>query len=116
MAVSQHVVVVIREDPTASPRAVEALRIALGLAAGDARITVVLLDRAVQLLATDRDEIEDVETLEKYLPSFAHLEIPFVVPSGTASSVELEPDYQVTEATPETIRSLSRTADRVMVF
>lgn len=113
---SQHVVVVIRDDPFQSPRAVEALRIALGLAAGEAALTVVLFDKAISLLSDERDDIVDVEILEKYLPSFKHLEIPFVFPLGMRGTVTLEEGFSVREQSVEDIRQLCRTADRLLVF
>ena len=61
------VVVVIREDPRKTHRAVEALRIALGLSTGENPMTVVLLDQAPLLISDDPEEIVDGEILEKYL-------------------------------------------------
>ena len=43
---SKHIAVVISEDPRITARPVEALRIALGLCAGDHKTTVVLIGRA----------------------------------------------------------------------
>jgi len=49
------IIVLIRADPRQSGRAVEALRIALGLGTGDNPLTVILLDNAPLLLAEDTD-------------------------------------------------------------
>ena len=56
---ASRVVVVIRDDPFKSGRPVEALRIALGLGAGDNEVTVVLLGESVKLLADTEDDVID---------------------------------------------------------
>jgi len=66
---AKNVAVIIREDPRKTHRPVEALRIALGLVAGDHHTTVVLLGEAGRLLHEDTDDLIDGEILEKYLPS-----------------------------------------------
>lgn len=113
---SQHVLVVIREDPFRSARAVEALRLALGLGVGDSKVAVVLLEQSVALLAEDRDEIVDAEILDKYLPSFKHLETEFVVPAGSKDTVEFEEGFMVHEESLSDIRKRCSEADRVLVF
>ena len=65
---SKRIAVVISEDPCVTARPVEALRIALGLCAGDHETTVLLLGKAPSLLMKDLDEIIDIDVLEKYLP------------------------------------------------
>ena len=110
------IVVVIREDPVKTPRAVEALRIALGLSTGQNPLTVILLNQAPLLLMEEPDDIADQDILEKHLPVFKELKTPFVVPSGTPSHFSLDPDFQVREASFPEIASLISTADRVLVF
>ena len=112
---SKRVVVVISEDPLLTARPVEALRITLGLCAGDHDTTVVLLGQASRLLMEDRDEIIDVEILEKYLPSLKHLVIHFVVESQMATNLWSQ-DFSVTPRTTEEIRQLVRSADRTLIF
>ena len=106
---------VISEDPSVTARPVEALRIALGLCAGDHETTVVLLGRAPLLLMEDTDEIVDVDILEKYLPSFKHLSVPFIVEPGTAMDTWSD-DFSVTIRTSDEIRQFIRTVDRSLVF
>ena len=79
---AKNIAVVIQEDPRKTHRPVEALRIALGLAAGDHTTTVILLGEAVRLLNEDNDtdDIIDLDILEKYLPSIEQLKIPFILP------------------------------------
>lgn len=113
---SPSITVVIHEDPRKTHRAVEALRIALGLGAGDNPLTVVLLDQAPLLLVEGQDDLVDGEILEKYLPSLKQLQIPFVVPSGTPSKFNLDSEFKIREATDFEIESLVSTSDRVLVF
>ncbi len=110
------VALAIREDPRKTHRPVEALRIALGLAAGDNEITVILIDDAARLLAEDRDDIIDVDILEKYLPSLQHLGIPFLVVSHDGPTPDLEEGYAVTSTTMEAAQRCLAQADRALVF
>jgi hypothetical protein len=110
------ITVVIRENPLTSGRAVEALRIALGLGAGDRPITVVLLDNAPRLLSEDRDEVVDLEILEKYLPSFQHLETEFLVPPGAIKDFSIEPGFRARETGPDSLRRHLTSSRRVLVF
>lgn len=112
---SKRIAVVISEDPCLTARPVEALRIALGLCAGDHETTVVLLGRAPLLLMEDSEEIVDVDILEKYLPSFKHLSVPFIVEPGTAMDAWSD-DYSVTIQTADEIRQFIRSVDRSLVF
>jgi len=112
---SKRIAVVISEDPCLTARPVEALRIALGLCAGDHETTVVLLGRAPLLLMEDSEEIVDVDILEKYLPSFKHLSVPFIVEPGTVMDAWSD-DYSVTTQTADEIRQFIRSVDRSLVF
>jgi sulfur relay (sulfurtransferase) DsrF/TusC family protein len=110
------IVTVIRQDPRKSHRAVEALRIALGLSTGENPLTVVLLDDAPRLLAEDQDDIQDLEILEKYLPSFKHLKTPFVVLPGAKQQFSLDEEFAVREAPVQEISALVASADRALAF
>jgi hypothetical protein len=110
------VVVVIREDPQRSHRAVEALRIALGLSTGENPLSVVLLGRAPLMISKEPEDIVDGEIMEKYLPSFKHLKIPFSVPIGTGVRFDLDPEFDVKELSEEAIRSAIADSDRILVF
>jgi hypothetical protein len=112
---SKRIAVVISEDPFVTARPVEALRIALGLCAGDHETTVILLGRAPFLLMENTDEIVDVDILEKYLPSFKHLSIPFIVEPGTAMDAWSD-DFSVTTRTVDEIRHFIRTVDKSLIF
>jgi len=110
------IIVVIREDPRKSGRAVEALRIALGLGTGDNPLTVVLLDHAPLLLSEDPEDVIDGEILEKHVPVFKEFEIPFVVRSGSRERFGLDPDFSVQERSEPEIAALISRADRVVAF
>jgi hypothetical protein len=112
---SKHIAVVISEDPFVTARPVEALRIALGLCAGDHTTSVVLLGRAPRLLMQDTEEIVDADILEKYLPSFKDLSVPFVVEPGTVMDAWSD-DFSVITRTSDEIRQLIRSADRNLIF
>jgi|SRR5579884_2392811 hypothetical protein len=110
------VAVVIRANPTKTHRAVEALRIALGLSSGDHAVTVFLLDQAPLLLTEDLDRVIDADILEKYLPSLQQLEVPFVMAAGTRSSFHIIPGFNVREEQAGTIAKLIASSDRALVF
>jgi sulfur relay (sulfurtransferase) DsrF/TusC family protein len=112
---SKRIAVVISEDPCVTARPVEALRIALGLCAGDHETIVVLLGRASLLLMEGTEEIIDIDILEKYLPSFKHLSIPFIVEPGTVMDTWSD-DFSVTTLPADEIRQLLRSVDRSLVF
>jgi hypothetical protein len=112
---SKHVAVVIAEDPTTTHRPVEALRVALGLCAGDHDTTIVLLERAPLLLTDETDDVVDVDILEKYRPSLAQLNVPFIVESGTATDGLLE-EFSVTQKSRGEIRTFLQSCDRTLVF
>lgn len=112
---SKRVAVVISEDPCVTARPVEALRIALGLCAGDHEITVILLGDAPRLLMENTDDILDVEILEKYLPSFKHLDVPFILEPRTSPDVWSN-DFTMTTRTQSEIRQFIQTCDRSLIF
>jgi sulfur relay (sulfurtransferase) DsrF/TusC family protein len=112
---SKRIAVVISEDPSVTARPVEALRIALGLCAGDHETTVILLGRSPLLLMKDTEAIVDVDILEKYLPSFKHLSVPFII--ETITSMDAWSDsFSVTTQTEDEIRQFIRGVDRSLIF
>ena len=112
---SKRIAVVISEDPTVTARPVEALRIALGLCAGDHETTVILLGRSPLLLMKDTEAIVDVDILEKYLPSFKHLSITFIVEPGTSMDTWSD-SFAVMTQTEDEIRQFIRGVDRSLIF
>ena len=67
------------------------------------------------LLMEDTEEIVDIDVLEKYLPSFKHLAVPFIVEIGTAMDL-LSDGFFVTTRTADEIRQFIRSADRSLIF
>lgn len=112
---SKRIAVVISEDPRITARPVEALRIALGLCAGDHETTVVLLGPASTLLVKDAEEILDADILEKYLPSIKQLTVPFIVEAGASMNIWSD-DFSVTTRTAGEIRQFIRSVDRSLIF
>jgi hypothetical protein len=112
---SKRIAVVISEDPCVTSRPIEALRIALGLCAGDHETTVILLGRAPLLLMEDTEETLDVDILEQYLPSCKHLSVPFIVETGTAMDGWSD-DFSVASLPADDIRQFLRSVDRSLVF
>jgi hypothetical protein len=73
------------------------------------------LGRATTLIMEDTEDIIDIDVLEKYLPSFKHLSIPFIIEEGTALDVWSD-DFAVTSRTTSEIRQFVRSADRSLIF
>lgn len=112
---AKRIAVVITEDPRETHRPVEALRIALGLSAGDHDTTVVLLGPAARLLTEDTDDVIDVDILDRYRPSFHQLGIRFVV-NDTSVPTALLPGYRIEPRSRQDIQALLRTAERTVIF
>jgi sulfur relay (sulfurtransferase) DsrF/TusC family protein len=112
---SKRVAVVISQDPCVTARPVEALRIALGLCAGNHETTVILLNRAPVLLTHDTEGIVDVDILELYLPSFKHLSVPFIIEPGTAIDMWSD-NFSIASLPADEIRELLRSVDMSLVF
>lgn len=115
---SPKVLVLIQVDPIKSHRAVEALRIALGLGSHNEGkdLRLILSGRAPFLLSEDTTDIVDGEILEKHLPVFIEWGTPFSI----ASDAEIPPRYIqdcVTEPiTQREIANALETVDRVLIF
>lgn len=115
LPMAKKIAVVIQEDPRKTHRPVEALRIALGLAAGSHTTTVVLLGEAARLLSEEIDDIIDVDILEKYLPSIEQLEIPFIL-QDLPDQVPVRHEFSTRRENDETISSFVRSMDCSLVF
>jgi sulfur relay (sulfurtransferase) DsrF/TusC family protein len=112
---SKRVAVVISQDPCVTARPVEALRIALGLCAGNHETTVILLNRAPVLLTHDTEDIVDVDILEQYLPSFKHLSVPFIIEPGTAIDMWSD-NFSIASLPTDEIRELLGSVDMSLIF
>ena len=118
MAAARPVLVLITSDPRRSHRAFEAMRIGLGVIAGENEVTFVLADGAVHLLDDDTDELVDGDDITKFRASLRGLAVPFHV---EATAIPTEADWNadkhpVIPVTREQIAVLVRGARRFLVF
>jgi hypothetical protein len=118
VADNRPVVVLISEDPRASHRANEAMRIGLGIVAGENEVVFVLRGPAVELLAEDTDELVDGDDIARFRANLKSLGVPFhieadVVPTDPTWNPERHPVVPVTR---EEIAGLVGRGRRVLVF
>ena len=113
---SKELVILIREDPSTTHRASEALRIALGLSTGPNPISIILLDNARQLVCEDAYDLPDGEILEKHLPVIKDLEIPIFIPLGSRKTFSIDKEFTIQESSTSQMASLLGQADRVLTF
>ena len=118
MAARQPTLVIISEDPRVSHRANEAMRIALGIVAGENEVDIVLAGPAVHLLDEDTDDLVDGDEIAKYRGSLRKLEVPLHVeesalPRETGWNAEGHP---VTPISVAGIAAKLATASRFLVF
>ncbi|HTK91042.1 MAG TPA: DsrE family protein [Verrucomicrobiae bacterium] len=117
MADSVPVLVIISEDPRASHRANEAMRIALGVVAGEHEVMVVLTGPAVHLLDENTDDLVDGDDIAKFRAALRKLNVPFhivgAVPSDAEWNVEGHPIVSVDV---NAVAGLARRAQRYLVF
>ncbi|MGH7390094.1 MAG: hypothetical protein ACREM3_11665 [Candidatus Rokuibacteriota bacterium] len=115
---AEPVLVVISTDPRSSHRAFEALRIGVGIVAGENEVTFVLADGAVHLLDDDVDALVDGDDIAKFRATLRTMDVPFhveasAVPQGGDWNVERHPVVTVSR---EEIAALARRARRALVF
>lgn len=79
---AEHVLVVVSIDPETSPRANEAVRIALGIIAGENDVTIALLGPAVKVLDAEIEDYADGEDLMKHVATLRKLGQAFHVDGG----------------------------------
>lgn len=113
---SKSVTVLIRQDPSVSHKPVEALRIALGLSAGDHNVSVLLLDGSPFLVSKNVDDVVDVEILEKYLPSLKQVGISFSVMEHISQKFQFDEDFAVKRISLLEMRRLLAESDCVFAF
>lgn len=115
---SPRVLVLIQGDPMKTHRAVEALRIAMGLGSHNEGqdLTLILSGRSPFLLAKNTDDIVDAEILEKYLPTYIEWHTPFMIATNAESPERLVPDIITKPITEAEVLSSLEAADRVLVF
>jgi hypothetical protein len=112
------VLVLITQDPRATGRAFEAMRIGVGIVAGENEVTFVLAGPAVHLLDADTDDLVDGDDVAKFRANLKRLGVPFhveaaAVPSDADWNGE---DHPIVRVTREQIADLVRAARRVIAF
>jgi hypothetical protein len=114
---NQPTLVVISEDPRVSHRANEAMRIALGIVAGDNEVRIVLTGPAVHLLDEDTDDLVDGDDIAKFRASLKKLGVPFHVegalPTAAGWNAEGHPVVSIGRGE---IAALVPKATRFLVF
>jgi len=115
---SQAVVVVIGCDPRESHRANEAMRIGLGIVAGENEVVFVLHGAAPHLLDAETDDLVDGDDIAKFRANLRDLGIPFHVES---TAMPTDPDWNadghtVIPVSRARIAELVAGARRVLVF
>jgi len=115
---SPKTLIMIQVDPTKSHRAVEALRIALGLGSHNEGqdISIVLCGRAPYLLAEDSDDIVDAEILEKHLPVFVEWGTPFFIAIDAETPHRYLADVVTKPIATAEISVALESADRTLIF
>ena len=112
------VVVLISADPRRSHRANEAMRIGLGVVAGENDVTFVLTGPGVHLLDADTDELVDGDDIARFRANLRALGIPFhveadAIPSDTDWNADR---HEVIPITRERIAELVRQGRRFLAF
>lgn len=111
------VVVLISADPRVSHRAFEAMRIGVGVVAGENAVTFVLAGPAVHLLDADTDELVDGDDVAKFRASLRGLGVPFHVEAASIPAADWnEEGHEVIPLTADEIAALVRAARRSLVF
>ena len=114
----QPVLVVISEDPRVSHRAHEAMRIALGVVAGENSVAIVLTGAAPHLLDDDTDDLVDGDDVAKVRGALKKLGVPFHV---DAAALPRETDWNsdghpVVPVDADAIAGLVARSTRFIVF
>lgn len=113
------VLVLITCDPRETHRAFEAMRIGVGIVAGENEVLFVLAGGAVHLLDDDTDALVDGDEIAKFRTTLRSMGIPFHVESG--AQPEDDPGWNanghsVVSVGAAEIAALARRARRVLVF
>jgi len=118
MSDSPSVLVLISEDPRRSHRANEAMRIALGIVAGENDVTIVLTGPAAHLLDSDTDDLVDGDEIAKYRANLRKLGVPFHVERSTIPSDGEWNDegHPVVPVSVEEIAELVTRSQRFIIF
>jgi len=112
------VLVLITSDPRLSHRAFEAMRIGVGVVAGENDVTFVLVDGAVHLLDDDTEDLVDGDEIARFRASLRALNVPFhvedaAIPPPLGWNTE---GHVVVPVNHQRIAELVRRARRFLIF
>ncbi len=112
------VLVLISADPEETHKANEALRIALGIVAGENPVEIVLTGKGAKLLAADAEDYVDGDDIVKHLATFKKLGQGFhvereAIPAGDDWNPE---GHRVTPLSPAELAELVAKNERVLIF
>jgi hypothetical protein len=112
------VLVLIAADPRSSHRAFEAMRIGVGVVAGENEVTFVLRGPAVHLLDADTDDLVDGDDIAKFRDNLKRLGVPFHVEED---AIPADPDWNesrhpIVPASRSRVAELLRQGRRFLVF
>jgi hypothetical protein len=112
------VLVVIAADPRHSGRAFEAMRIGVGVVAGENEVVFVLRGPAAHLLDGDTDDLVDGDDIAKFRDTLRTLGIPFHVEAeAIPTDPEWNPDgHPVVSISRDEIAALLRASRRALIF
>jgi len=114
---SQPTLVLISEDPRVSHRANEAMRIALGIVAGENEVRIVLTGPAVHLLDDETDDLVDGDDIAKFRAALRKLGVPFHIEGTPPASADWNGDgHPVVPVTGAEIATMLPRATRFLVF
>ncbi|HSL51790.1 MAG TPA: DsrE family protein [Candidatus Deferrimicrobiaceae bacterium] len=114
---SQPTLVLISEDPRASHRANEAMRIALGIVAGENEVRIVLTGPAVHLLDDDTDDLVDGDDIAKFRAALRNLGVPFHVEGAPPARTDWNGDrHPVVPVSAADVAAMLPRATRFLVF
>jgi hypothetical protein len=114
---SQPTLVLISEDPRVSHRANEAMRIALGIVAGENEVRIVLTGPAVHLLDDDTDDLVDGDDIAKFRAALRKLGVPFHIEGASPAPADWNGDgHPVVPVTAAEVAAMLPGATRFLVF
>ena len=114
---SQPTLVLISEDPRVSHRANEAIRIALGIVAGENDVRIVLTGPAVHLLDDDTDDLVDGDDIAKFRAALRKLSVPFHIEGAAPDQADWNGDrHPVVPVSTAEIAAMLPRATRFLVF
>jgi len=115
---AEHVLVVVSIDPETSHRTNEAVRIALGILAGENEVTLVLLGPAAKILGPEVEDYVDGEDTLKHVATLKKLGQVFHV---ERAAIPANADWNaggptVVPVSADELAALVARSDRVLVF